>query len=139
MRVVFDTNITISGLMWSGAPAQAMTAAMAGQFTLVSSEPLAAELRDVLSRPKFASRLETIGRTVEAFLANYQALVEMVEAAAIEPVIRDDPDDDAVLACAVGGGADYIVSGDRHLLDLGSYAGIQILDVSRFLEVVADQ
>ena len=49
-------------------------------------------------------------------------------------VIVDDPDDDRVLECAVAGGADYIVSGDRHLLKLGVYEGVAILTVRQFMD-----
>jgi len=51
-------------------------------------------------------------------------------------IIKDDPDDDRVLECAVAGHADYIVSGDRHLLKLGSYDSIPILTVRQFLDTI---
>lgn len=51
-------------------------------------------------------------------------------------VVREDPDDDRVLECAVAGEADYMVSGDRHLLKLGSYGGIPILTVRQFMDAV---
>lgn len=62
----------------------------------------------------------------------------MVEPAKIEPIIVDDPDDDALIACALGGAADYIISGDHHLLDLGEYQNIKMWTVSRFLEEVVE-
>ena len=57
----------------------------------------------------------------------------MVEAAKIEAVILDDPDDDNLISCAFGGSADYIVSGDHHLLDLVEYQNIKMWTVTRFL------
>ncbi|MEP7292393.1 MAG: PIN domain-containing protein, partial [Chloroflexota bacterium] len=75
----------------------------------------------------------------EDFLANYRALVELVDPAAIQPVIIADPTDDAILACAVSGKADYIVSGDKHLLNLGSYASIPIVTINLFFEKLAAQ
>lgn len=54
----------------------------------------------------------------------------------VPEVILEDPDDDKFLACAIDGGADYIVSGDHHLLDLGSYEGIPILRPATFLQIV---
>lgn len=136
MRVVFDTNIVVSGMLWTGAPAQAMDKATEAAFFLVSSEILVAELRTTLSRSKFAKRFGEIGKTVDEFLDNYRALVELVEPAVIEPVILEDPKDDAVLACALGGQADYIVSGDGHLLRLNQYQAISIVTVNHFMDML---
>ena len=52
--------------------------------------------------------------------------------------VADDPDDNAVLECAAAGGSAYIVSGDRHLLQLGSFRGMRVLKVAAFLEIVAN-
>jgi len=92
------------------------------------------ELRDVLSRPKFVQRLAAIGKTAEQVIAEYLQLTQIVEAATIPPTVIDDPDDDVVLACALGGRADYIVTGDEHLLTLGIYEAIHIWDVHQFLQ-----
>ena len=75
IRAVFDTNIVVSGILWAGAPAQALDAAIDGQFLLLSSEALLAELLRVLSRPKFHSRFEQLGKSAEAVILNYRALV----------------------------------------------------------------
>ena len=77
-----------------------------------------AELSRVLARPKFAMRLAEVGRTPENLVEDYRLLVDLIEPARIQPVIEADPKDDIVLACALGGKANYIVSGDHHLLDL---------------------
>ncbi len=126
IRAVFDTNIVVSGLLWGGAPSHAIDAAIEGKFKLLSSETLVSELTRVLTRSKFAPRFEQLGKSVEDFLANYRALIEIVEPATIQPVIIADPTDDAVLACAVGGKADFIVSGDKHLLQLGIYENVPV-------------
>ncbi|GAB4451628.1 MAG: putative toxin-antitoxin system toxin component, PIN family [Anaerolineae bacterium] len=136
MRAVFDTNIVVSALLWAGAPFRALDAAIEGKIDLIASETLLTELRSVLARPKFSPRMAAINQTVDELLGDYRALVEVVEPARTEPVVLDDPTDDAVLACAVGGEADCIVSGDDHLIALGAYAGIPIWDVHRFLEEV---
>ena len=134
IRAVLDTNIIVSGFFWGGNPRAVLNAARYNQFRMITSEVLIEELYDVISRPKFADRLQQINETPESLLeSGYRALVEIVEPATIEPVILDDPDDDALIACAIGGGADYIVSGDHHLLDLREYLNIKIWDANRFL------
>jgi putative PIN family toxin of toxin-antitoxin system len=133
IRAVFDTNTVVSGFLWSGAPAKAIFAAIEGKFQLLATEALIAELERVLSRKKFASRFAAIGKTPQGFLANYRAPAELVQPAEIALVVATDPTDNAVLACAVGGKADYVVSGDTHLLNLASYQNISILTVNRFL------
>lgn len=138
IRAVFDTNIVVSGLLWLGAPSQAIDAAIDEKFLLLSSEALIAELIRVLSRPKFEPRFKQLGKTVEGFVSNYRALVELVDPVAIQPVITADPTDDAVLACAISAHADFIVSGDKHLLTLGIYETIPILTINEFVVKIAN-
>jgi len=95
--------------------------------------PLLAELDNVLKRDKFLQRLNTAQVTPQELVTNYAALALVVQARHIEPVILDDPDDDAVLACAITAKADTIISGDRHLLQLGSYQQINICSASDFI------
>jgi len=134
VRVVPDTNIIVSGLLWHGPPREVLDAAHAGKLTLFTSAPVLAELQDVLGRPKFASKLQIAGVTVIELVVGYAASATMVQPAAIDPVIADDPDDDAVLACAVAAGAEFIVSGDPHLLKLKQYQNIRIVTAPQLLE-----
>lgn len=87
---------------------------------------LLAELLDVLGRDKFSSRLAKADLTPQAIVADIRRLVNLVDPVNVPSVITADPDDDFVLACAVAARANFIVSGDSHLLDLGSYQGIRI-------------
>ena len=91
MRVVADTNTVLSGLLWQGAPRQVLESARAGTITLYTSAVLLAELKDVLSRPKFAERLNLARVQVKDLLLGFTALATMVEPADIAPVVADDP------------------------------------------------
>jgi len=81
----------------------------------------------VLNRPRFASRLLRATVTPHELVWGYAALASVVTPAPIDPVIATDPDDDAVLACALAAQAQAIVSGDRHLLELNHYRTIPIV------------
>ena len=127
MRLVLDTNTAVSGLIWGGVPGQLIDAAAAGTVQIISSVPLLGELHDVLFRKKFAAQLAEQGVDAADLFEGYAALVELVDPADIGPVILADPDDDIVLATAVAGGADAIVSGDAHLLGIGEFRGMPII------------
>ena len=137
MRVVADTNSVVSGALWRGTPRQVLDSARAGRIRLFTSAVLLAELEDVLHRAKFARRLVDAGVTARSLVLGYAALATVVEPTATPQVIASDPDDDAVLACAVSARADVITSGDKHLLTLGEYQGIRILTVIELLALLS--
>ncbi|MDQ3179816.1 MAG: putative toxin-antitoxin system toxin component, PIN family [Acidobacteriota bacterium] len=133
MRIVPDTNIVVSGLFWRGQPRRILDAARDGIIELFTSPVLLEELEDVLSREKFAARLEAAQVTVQELVEGYSALATVIDAVPIAPVILADPDDDAVLACALAAEAEIIVSGDSDLLDLKEHQDIRILTATEFL------
>jgi putative PIN family toxin of toxin-antitoxin system len=126
VRVVADTNTVLSAFLWGGPPKAVLDAAREGRITLHTSPALLAELEDVLGRDKFAARVSRVGSSVPEMLAQYRALVTVELPAAIPPTVRD-PDDDQVLACALGATAQLIVTRDRDLLDLKTFRDIRIL------------
>ena len=135
MRLVFDTNIIISALLWHGAPRHLLHFAHSSAVQLYTSLPLLLELDEVLRRDKFLARLQEAQVTADDLLLGFAALATTVELLAITPVILSDPDDDNVLACALAAQADVVVSGDRHLLQMGAYSAIPILPA----DVLIDQ
>jgi uncharacterized protein len=130
MRLVLDTNTVVSALLWAGTPGRLLDSAENGQVTLASSAALLAELQGVLLRPKFARQLAKRELAVADLFKGYSAMVTLVSPAAIPPTITRDPADDQVLAAAISAEAKLIVSGDAHLLDLKSFAGIEIVTAS---------
>ena len=112
-----------------------MTAVAEGRVQIFLSEELLAELREVLRRRKFAARLALKELTPETALAKAQATARLVSASPIPapPALRD-PDDLAVLACAVSAAVDVIITGDKDLLALKSFEGIPIIDAAEALK-----
>jgi len=126
-----------SGLLWGGPPRQILNLARTGHFQLYSSNTLLLELADVLGRSKFAARIAQYG-AAQTLLDGYAALAEVIDPDHTVPVVSADPDDGHVLACAITIPVDYIVSGDRHLLDLGRYENIPILNAVDFLAIYTE-
>lgn len=94
------------------------------------------ELSEVLSRPKFYQRIQTvIEETPESLVNNYRNLVKIVEIYQVEKIVINDPDDDQVLACAISANADYIISGDQDLLTLKLYQNIPIVTPREFMKI----
>ena len=139
VRVVLDTNIVVSALVWGGTPYALIAAATEERIELYSSPALVEELADVLRRVKFVPRLQQAQRTVAQLVEQYRGLVEVVSAEPITPTVLADPDDDEVLACAIAAQADLIVSGDADLQRLGRYKGIAIIDAAECLRRLSSE
>ncbi len=133
MRLVLDTNVVVSALVFGGTPLQLLHAAVTGDVLLFTSPVLLAELREVLARPHLAVPLARKQSSVEQAIAKYDELALRVSPPSIPRIVPNDPDDDHVIACAIAAHADAIVSGDRDLLDLGQHQDIVIITAKQAL------
>ena len=113
-----------------------MAHARAATIDLITSAALLDELADVIARRKFAAILERTTRTPEHILSELAVLAEVVVAPPLPKPVCRDPDDDAVLACALAGQADLIVSGDDDLLVLKKFQGIPIVKPAEALRLL---
>jgi uncharacterized protein len=137
LRIVLDTNVALSALLWRGKPYRLLEAiGQRSDIRLFSSPALLAELADVLARPYPTKQLAVIGRSAREVLADYLEIVEVVEPADVPRVVPSDADDDHVIAAAVTARAEIIVSGDSDLLSLSSHQGIDILSAAIALELI---
>lgn len=120
--VVLDTNTLISGLLWDGNEAKVIEKAERHEIRIYISQDLLKELEEVLKRRKFSEKLQGKEYTVERAVAKIALIAVLVRPTNKINVIKEDPDDNRVLECAVFAGADTIISGDAHLLKLQKYA-----------------
>lgn len=132
-RAVLDTNVFVSGLISPlGKPAAILKALRSGRFTLLSSPPINEEIIEVLNRPRIRDRY---GLGDSIFDVSF-ILWEVAELVIDLPDVKacSDVDDDKFLATAIGGGADYLVTGDAgQLLHLGEYRGVTIVSPRDFV------
>lgn len=128
MRLVLDTNIAVSALLWRGVPHQLLASKHKFNILFFSCQELLDELAGVLHQPKFLPRLAILGKDAIIALNDYRGVVTLVKIQPIPHPIARDPDDDIVLACAVAAHADLIVSGDKDLLVLKQYQRMPILN-----------
>ncbi len=130
-RVVFDTNILFSAVGWRGNPHRCVQVARGGKCLSVTCEQILAELVEKLR----LKRGLDAGQTAE-ISDEIRAFSKVITIPGKLKVIAADPDDDAILECAVIGEAQYLISGDRHLLELANYQGIRIVKATEFLTLL---
>lgn len=138
MRLILDTNVVISGLLWRGASARLIDLTIEQTVTICVNPFLAEELAEKLNMPKFASRIAAGGSTPEKLCEQYLALCQRVPASTITPICRD-ADDDNVLAAALSARADLIVSGDGDLQILRVFEGVPIVNAVDALRMLGQR
>jgi uncharacterized protein len=129
IRAIIDTNVFVSAVM-GGRLASVIDFWGAGQFTLMVSDEIVREYIEVLRRPKLGLEANQI----DAIAAIVLQRAEFITPAEHLQVVTADPDDDKFPEAAVAGDVELVVSGDRHLIELGHYGAIQILTAREFLE-----
>lgn len=131
MRVVLDTNVFISAVL-GGKLGIVLDEWKAGKFTLIVTDSIAAEYIDVINRPKFRIPSDEIVGATDYLLDTAEFVTSEEEVF----VIVTDPTDNKFLEAAIAGKVDFIVSGDNHLLDLGAFRGIPIINPRTFLDQI---
>lgn len=138
MRAVLDANVLISALIRPpGPPGQILVRLLRDRaFELVVSNATLEELRRSARYPKVRRYLRLSDAEVDLWVVALRALAVVVEGRVSRHVVANDPSDDIYLAAATDGLAEYIISGDRHLLDLETYEGVRILSPRHFLTLL---
>ena len=139
ISAVLDANVLASGFVGfaikQSTPGELLRRWRQGAFELVTSEPIIDEFAGAMAKPYFVKRLSAERRTADVALIRQEAR----EVALTQPVIgvASDPHDDRVLSTAVSAAAQYVVTGDKPLQDVGAYQGVQIVSPRAFLEILA--
>ncbi len=139
IRAVLDCNVLISALIQPRGPSARILDLLASQgFECVLSAAILEEARRVLRYPRLRRRIALSRDEQKAFFDSLSVLSLHVEDIPAErPIIEADPSDDVYVQAAIAGDAGFIVSGDRHLLDLKERQGIVIVTPRLFLELLA--
>ena len=138
IRAVLDANVVVRGILSeNGMPGKILKAWYEDRFHLVVSPAILEELRRVLEYPRIARRHSWSASQVREFLEDLASLAIRTSGDFTLPaIIAEDPSDDRYVECAIEGEANYIVSGDRHLLDLEIYEGIEIVSPRAFIRLL---
>lgn len=138
MRITLDTNVLVSAFISKeGQPAAILDIFLTfPEIELVLSEPILAEFKDVLSRPEVRKRFRYSGREIDQFGDAIRRVSTIVTPKSNFKVVADDPKDDIIINSAHDGMADFLVSGDRHLLNVGSFKGIRIVNPRSMLDII---
>ncbi len=135
MRLVLDTNVVASAVLWDGVPRLLLQAGREKRVELFTSAALLAELTGILGRRKFDKKIVASTLTVDQLVDRYAALAALVRPTPT-PRIAPDPDDDVVIGTALAAKADLIVTGDKPLLSVAEYQGVRIVGVSQAVQII---
>ena len=130
MRVVLDTNVYISAILFGGKCEEILRLAGLASFELNISKSIILELRGILEK-KFRWPKKQVSETI-TYIKN---ITTEVKPGIKVSIIRNDPSDNKILECALSARAEYIVTGDKHLLDIKNYKEINILNPADFLRL----
>ena len=128
-KVVLDTNVLISGILFGGNPRKTLELVIQGKIDAYISPAIFTEFRDVLIRPKFGLTQEkcfSITKEMEDILCFVFPRITV-------DLVKDDPEDNIILECALAAGVKYIITGDPHLLKLASFEKIKIISPAAFV------
>ncbi len=132
LKIVLDTNIFISGILFGGKPRKIIESIIEGKVELYLSSGILNEIKEVLEREKFGFP-EHISRQIVFEIESIGHLVRPVEK---HSVVHRDDDDNVIIDCAVDAGADFIITGDDDLLSIHEFNNITIISASDFIKHV---
>ena len=140
MKIVIDANLFASGLIKPESnPGTILGLVKDNKVELIVSPAIIKEIKRTLLYPKIQKYHHKTIQEIDAYFDDMLMFAWIVEGKQTVDLIKDDPADNKYLACAYEGEADYIVSGDHHLLDLETYHGIEIINARKFLSMWAEQ
>jgi putative PIN family toxin of toxin-antitoxin system len=138
MRLVLDTNVVASALLWDGVPRRLVQLALQNDASLFSSLPMLEELTGILYRRKFEKKIAASLLSIDQLVNLYAGIAALVRPIPVAGLARD-PDDDVVIGTALAAKADFLVTGDLALLSVAEYEGGRIVSVREALQAVSQK
>ena len=136
MKIVLEANLFASGLIKPiSNPGKILELVKQNQVELIFSPAVIKEIKRILLYPKIRKYHQKTAEELDTCFEDILMFAWIVDGNEIIDVIKNDPTDNKYLACAYEGEADYIVSGDRHLLEIKKFRGIKIINTKEFLKV----
>ena len=136
MNITVDTNVLISATFWSGDSNKIIELVENGKLTLVLSKEIVQEFSEVLNYEEIQNKIKNKNLEMKYSLHKIISLSKIVDAKEKLDFVKEDPDDNKLLECAIEGNADYIITNDKHLLKLKEYKGISIIKPEDFLKLI---
>ena len=132
LKVTLDTNILVSAIIAKGNEFEILKKAKSGKIELIFSLEILKEFKSVISRPKFGFSEEQVNNALKQMIS----ISTIITPTSKLNVVKEDLADNRILECAEAGNADYIVSGDSHLLNLKEYKSIKIIRASEMMKII---
>lgn len=136
LKAVLDANVWVSALLWGGKPAEIIKAAENHKITIILSEEIIKELSQVLAYSKLKKLYEAEDLRQEDLMEAVLKIGKFVKTTKKVKVVEEHPADNKFIECALTADAEYIVSGDKHLLKIANYKKTQMLTVNEFLRIL---
>jgi putative PIN family toxin of toxin-antitoxin system len=135
VKIVCDTNVLISGVLFGGHARKILQLASRGVLINFLSPDILREVEDVLRRSRFGLRPDHVLEIVALFKDTFEIVIPSLRVQAVQ----SDPEDNHVIEAALEAGAEFIISGDNHLLKLKEWGGIRVVSPAQFIETIFDQ
>lgn len=139
MKIVADTNVLLSGSFWDGKSRTIIDKAESGEITLVLSKDIINEFIRVLNYDEIKEKIITKNLEMKRTVEQIVSLSEIVIPTEKIMAVKNDPDDDIIIECALAGNVDFIISQDKDLIRLKEFRGIPIIKPEEFLEIIRNK
>ena len=136
MKVVLDTNIWLSAIVWRGESTKIIEAAINKKIEIIISEEILSEIIDVLNRAKFKDFTEDKKEKIEDLIRVILSISKLIKIKTKIDIINEDPKDNIILETAIDGKAEYIISYDNHLINMIQYKDVKMITPTKFLKII---
>ena len=139
LKAVLDTNVWVSAMIWGGLPAEVINAAENNSIRIITSEEIIKEINQTLAYPKLKRIYEKAGVTRQELVEAALRIGKLTEVTTKVNIVHEDKADNKFLECAFDSKADFLVTGDEHLLKIKRYKRTRIRSVKQFIRILENQ